>query len=338
MARTFVPVSDAGLIRAGETAAVMSVQASTDHGIPYYARVEVRQGVRKRIKTTFGDGLSPKEIIGYLPLVALSPDHKAITFGGPADRRSFIDALMAQSSRSVTELLFEHRRLLQQRNACLGNGIPAENNVLSAVTSAFVVASAQLIERRSDFIAQLAPLVREEYENVVGEFEDVQIEYRADSVRLDGEQSLEKQLFDIAHQLESAEIRRGTTLFGPQKDEVLFLLNGRAVRDSASQGQHKSLLVALKLAEARLVHQHTNERPVVLLDDVFSELDSRRADRVLRRILEMNVQCFISTTDGRMLAQQIANLDGITSSDIRYVTVPDDVVTDGADSKERVAA
>jgi DNA replication and repair protein RecF len=101
-----------------------------------------------------------------------------------------------------------------------------------------------------------------------------------------------------AARLRQAELRRGTTLFGPQKDEVDLLINDGLVRETASQGQHKSLLVALKLAECDVLHRARNERPVVLLDDVFSELDRTRIERVMQGVLAMGMQCFVTTTEG----------------------------------------
>lgn len=98
-------------------------------------------------------------------------------------------------------------------------------------------------------------------------------------------------------------------MFGPQKDEVAFLINGGLVRETASQGQHKSLLVALKLAECVLLHERCNERPVVLLDDVFSELDRDRCARVLERVLLMGMQCFVTTTDGDNVMRVMREID-----------------------------
>jgi DNA replication and repair protein RecF len=111
IARSFVPVSDQALIRHNEDGCLASVSSERDLEIPYTVSVTVRHGVRKRITTSTQTTCSPRDIIGAIPIVVLSPDHKSITFGGPSERRSFIDAVMAQASRRTTELLFEHRRL-----------------------------------------------------------------------------------------------------------------------------------------------------------------------------------------------------------------------------------
>jgi DNA replication and repair protein RecF len=332
MARSFVPVAENTMIRQGALVSQMRVDAVTDLDTPYRATVELQEGVRKRISTTYADNLSARELIGALPTVALSPDHKSITFGAPADRRAFIDGLMAQSSRAATDLLFDHRRLLKQRNAGLSAEPPTSPSIMDVWTQAFIDASVQLVERRSGFIAQLAPLVREEYALVSGGAEDVQVVYQPDHVELGEEfvaSAVADQLRRTADRLSVAERARGTSLFGPQKDEIQFQINGRSVRESASQGQHKSLLVALKLAEARLVFERRGERPVVLLDDVFSELDEQRARRVLDRILELGLQCLVTTTDGDRVLEHVRQR---APGGAVCVRVPADVM------QERVAA
>ncbi|RPI66950.1 MAG: hypothetical protein EHM43_10385, partial [Ignavibacteriae bacterium] len=126
--KTFVPVPDTSLIQRGADVCMATVEAVSDVDVPYRVSVEIREGQRKRIASTHGSNLSPRDILGVMPIVALSPDHKTITFGSPSDRRAFLDAVMAQSSKTVTGLLFDLRRVLKQRNALLqtdGRGMPA---------------------------------------------------------------------------------------------------------------------------------------------------------------------------------------------------------------------
>jgi DNA replication and repair protein RecF len=232
-------------------------------------------------------------------VVALSPDHKAVTMGGPAERRAFIDGLMAQSSKRVTELLYEHRRLLKQRNAMLAEAAHhgRASAGLDAWTDAFITCSADLVRRRYEAITELTPRVRETYDVVSGGEESIDLRYDADGV--------EDLTGDVADQLRRSyeavatrELHRGVTLFGPQKDDVTFTIDDGVVRETASQGQHKSLLVSLKIAECTLLWERRQERPVVLLDDVFSELDRSRCEHVMQTVLAMGMQCFVTTTEG----------------------------------------
>lgn len=307
LARTFVPVIDHALVRHGAQSCSASVDAVRDLDAPYRATVTVQPGVRKRITTAHGSNLTPRDIIGEIPVVALSPDHKGITLGGPAERRAFIDGVMAQSSKRYTELLYEHRRLLKQRNAVLQSGAGAAMQTsLDVWTEQFVMVSAEIVERRTLWVAEAAPRVRDAYQAVSGVNEMIDMTYEPDvcmqgALAQDAERTAERvaeAYRSLAAQLRTREMARESTMFGPQKDELAFHINGRLVRETASQGQHKSLLVALKLAECEALYEHCSERPVVLLDDVFSELDRDRCTRVLERVVGMGMQCFVTTTDG----------------------------------------
>lgn len=336
LARTFVPVPDTAMIRQGAEVSRLTVDALTDLGTQYRATIEFREGQRKKISTSHTDNATAKDIIGAMPVVALSPDHKAITFGAPADRRSFVDSLMAQSSKRVTDILYEHRRLLKQRNALLADEGSFDSDLWDVLTNSFVTASAELVERRASFLSDLQPLVTEEYAGVAGESETVTIRYEPDHVAFDTGATVLEQMSNAASHLASAEKVRARTLFGPQKDDIVFELNGRSVRECASQGQHKSLLVALKLAEARMMHERRSEKPIVLLDDVFSELDAHRASRVLARMLDLGLQCMVTTTDGETVFKHAVE-NGAT--EITCINIPNDVRMDvDSDARAKAAA
>ena len=338
LAKSFVPVTDHALIRRGAERCVASVDAVRDMDVSYRVSVAVQPGMRKRISTAHGSNLTPRDIIGEIPVVALSPDHKSITLGGPAERRAFIDGVMAQSSKRYTELLYEHRRLLKQRNAVLQSGV-AMLASLDVWTEQFVMVSAEIIERRQRWIADVAPQVREAYQAVAGVDEVIDITYEPDvctqgALSQDVELTLDR-IADayraLAAQLRMREMARESTMFGPQKDELAFHINGGLVRETASQGQHKSLLVALKLAECDVLHEHCSERPVVLLDDVFSELDRDRCARVLERVVSMGMQCFVTTTDGDEVVSMIETISHVRGGqlDVKLMRVADGRVTDG---------
>lgn len=306
LAKSFVPVPDAALIQHGSDHATVGVRCERDLHVPYHVSVTIREGVRKQIVTTFAQHCTPRDLIGELPIVALSPDHKSITMGAPADRRAFVDGLMAQSSKRVTELLYEHRRLLKQRNAMLAEAAQQGGRAdgLDAWTDAFIACSAEVVRRRNEVLTDLTPRIRATYEQVSGGEEEIGIRYEADSVE-DATTDVEAQMRRSYERLAARELARGMTLFGPQKDDVAFEINGGRVRDTASQGQHKSLLVSLKIAECALLYERTQERPVVLLDDVFSELDRSRCEHVMTTVLAMGMQCFVTTTEGEEMRKLI---------------------------------
>ena len=305
LAKSFVPVPDTAVIRHGEAASTSSVHAMRDLGVPYSVTVTVRAGIRKKIANTLQSSCTPRDIIGEMPLVALSPDHKSITFGGPAERRAFLDGVMAQSSKRYAELLFEHRRLIKHRNMLLQlvAAGQATQQELDLWTGQFIAVSAEIVERRAVFLREFAPRIEKIYATISAERETIRIVYEPDLLPTEDASELlapfiAKRYAEYAEQVRSREIARESTMFGPQKDEMSFFINDGLVRETASQGQHKSLLIALKIAECELLHERCNERPIVLLDDVFSELDHERSARVLEEIIRMGMQCFVTTTNG----------------------------------------
>lgn len=313
IAKSFVPVPDQAVIQHGEPSCTATVHAMRDVDVPYSVSVVVRSGVRKKISNSHQTSCSPRDIIGEMPIVALSPDHKSITFGGPAERRSFLDGVMAQSSRRYAELLFEHRRLLKHRNALLPlvAAGQASSHDLDVWTDQFIAISAEIVERRAVFIREFTPRIEAVYAAISSERERIDVVYEPDGIDVGSEggctaAEVAQRYAALAQSLRSREIARETTMFGPQKDEILFRINDGLVRETASQGQHKSLLIALKIAECELLHERCNERPIVLLDDVFSELDAERSMRVLESIIRMGMQCFVTTTNGAEVVDLIA--------------------------------
>lgn len=309
LARSFVPVNDASLIRRGEEAASVTVHAQRDIDVPYFVTVRLREGSRKRIESSLGSNLTPRDIVGELPVVTLSPDHKSITFGAPSERRAFLDAVMAQASRRTTDLLFELRRILKQRNAML-DAVDVDETQLTLWTEAFITVSAELASRRARFLKTLLPLIQQSYEQVSGKAEEIDVVYEPDGlenvdVATETVDSIAAALRETASRLAFRERQRRSTLFGAQRDELSLRIDGGIVKESASQGQHKSFLVALKLAECTILHDVRGERPVVLLDDVFSELDRSRCERTMELVLAMGMQCFVTTTEGDTIASMV---------------------------------
>lgn len=321
LGRSFVPVPESALVRHGAEMCSVTVVAERDRDVPYKVSIAYREGVRKRIETSIGSNLTARDLIGELPIVALSPDHKSITFGAPSDRRAFVDAVMAQASKRVTDLLYEHRRLLKQRNALLAQcgGTMPPSSMMAAWTEALAICSAELVRRRRDFLKDFGPRVHRSYAEVSGAAEEIELRYEPDGIAdVDNltDDEIVSAMLAAAERNAQQEVRRGLTLFGPQRDDLTFLINGGLVKETASQGQHKSLLVALKLAECTILRDLRDERPVVLLDDVFSELDRDRCARVMKLVLAMGMQCFVTTTDGDEIAALVP-----PGTDVRLVTV-----------------
>jgi DNA replication and repair protein RecF len=248
-------------------------------------------------------------IVGEYPAVLLSPDHGGIVASGPAERRKFLDIMLCQTSVRYLNDLQEYRRILRQRNRLLldarhQGGLDAA--VLEPWTDGLVEHGSRIIARRRECITFLQEPFMTAYMDLAGSTEPVGLVYSGLRGLDSGSDvpAIAALFRERLHAGRLEEQRRGATLAGPHRDDLQFLLREMNAQEFASQGEHKSLLIALKLAELLYVRTVRNETPMLLLDDVFAELDSERAACVLQRLQE-NGQAMLTATDAGLLAGTI---------------------------------
>lgn len=228
------------------------------------------------------------DVVGMLPVVVLSPEDGALTAGGPDERRRFLDNTLSQARPAYLNDLLRYRRALKQRNALLLAGRrrgPQDPAALDAWTAELVALGARLIARRQAFLTEFGRFLEEAYTRIEAVGEEPSITYDT-AVDL-GEGGMDEAAIAEAyarrlHRLARAERERGSTLAGPHRDELVFRLNGFEVRPYASQGQHRTFGLALKLATFFYLQDRLGETPLLLLDDVFGILDPRRSAVFLR--------------------------------------------------------
>ncbi len=308
-ARSFVPGREQIVVQRGQEQAEVEVHAERDNQLPYWVRIEIPIRGRKKI-TANGENITQTyEIIGSLPLVVLAPDHRSITTGGPAHRRRFLNTLLSQSHRRYLKTLWMYHQVLKQRNALLAahrqmpiEGIDAQ---LEPWNEQLIQYAAELTWWRYQFVQDFVPLVHHYYALLGGAAEQITVRYWSDlfqSAELPAALDIETVKAVAAERLEHLaenERRQGRTLLGPQRDDLIFEINGLPFRQGASQGQHKSLLISLKFAEWHYLDTRFGEHPIALFDDIFSELDEHRIRRVLE-LLVPQTQLLITTTDRRI--------------------------------------
>lgn len=314
LSKTFVQSPDAALIQRSKTFAYSSLSAHTDLQTPYKVSVKIAEGERKQIASSHGTRLSPQDIIGELPLVILSPDFKNITAGAPQDRRQFLDMVISQASKRYMKDAIAHKHTLKQRNALLQRGkkeMAIDENQLQLWTEALVDIGAQIALRRLEFLREFSDFMQNAYAEIARNNETVEMSYLP--------HSLPKELFTHKPSVEDVkagyrkafeqrkfeERARGITVVGTQKDEILLKVNGGIARECASQGQHKTLLISLKIAEFQYLKETRVETPVILLDDVFAELDFSRSANVLE-LMKSDAQTFVTTTDSRIFHENFS--------------------------------
>jgi DNA replication and repair protein RecF len=240
-------------------------------------------------------------VVGQFPVVVLSPESGGITSGGPADRRKFLDFVIAQASKVYLEDLLEYRRVLRQRNRVLFDnkiGRVEYPDLIEPWDQELIDRGARITHRRHDFLKELQPMIHESYARIAGRVEVPTIQYLPSVPHGDG--ASEEEIRGIFRQelkrKSSEEKRLGLTLVGPHRDEFELAINDLSVRSHASQGQHKTFLIALKVAEFLYLQSKRNERPILLLDDIFTELDRHRSEMLLA-LTESVGQAFITTTN-----------------------------------------
>ena len=241
------------------------------------------------------------------PVVVLSPENGNVTLGAPADRRRFVDIVISQSNKSYLQDLMEYRRILRQRNRILfdaRSGLRTPREVLEPWDESLIKVGTRISHQRSRFIQDFSPYLVTAFIDIAGKEEKPSIEFEP-SVRSDASCSEDEEQNLFREQLEQQrpeEQKLGTTLVGPHKDELALGINRLGLKAYASQGQHKTFLVAMKIAEFFYLRERCQETPVLLLDDVFSELDGPRSEKLLAMTATLG-QTFITSTDDRRFSE-----------------------------------
>ncbi len=302
--RSFVSAADRNIVRNGEADLRIEGKFQADTGVCHTVSLDYSCGTaRKRVELDNAPLNAASELLGRFPIVTLAPQHRAITSGAPSERRAFLDFVVSQVSHSYLMDLMEYRRILKHRNALL-----AAHDTLNSRLRAemepwdcrMAETAVRIIRRRRAFIGEYQPYFVSAMRGMVGGREIPEFRYQQ-SIETDA--AAGSAAGDLAEELAARlphDHRRKTTTAGPHRDDLEMLLNGLDVRTHASQGQHKTLLISLKTGEWFYMADHLDERPVILLDDVFSELDDERLSRVLEIIPSLG-QTFITTANQSIL-------------------------------------
>ncbi|MCL2040039.1 MAG: DNA replication and repair protein RecF [Bacteroidetes bacterium] len=315
MSKSFATNADAILINENKNQYHISANCTNDLNLPYKINISFTPKQPKEISSNVGNRLLPKDIIGEIPLIVLSPDYKKITSGSPESRRQFVNSLLSQASKNYLEKLFALRKILKQRNSLLSNfkGVLTKNNenllpILHQWSQALINVSTDLIIRRNEFIADFNPIFIDAYNIISNSKENVSIAYQPDTIneKINDKNQIMEILTQRSNTILNGEIKRSTTLFGAQKDDLKISINNGIAKEYASQGQHKSLLLAIKFAEFQYLLEKKNETPIILFDDIFSELDNIRIRKVLELLSQCNAQIFITITDPTIIKNATA--------------------------------
>ena len=243
---------------------------------------------------------SLKEIIGSLTAVLFSPEDLLIVKGAPALRRRFLDNEISQASPSYYRNLMDYNRILIQRNNLLKNIKEKKESreILDTWNEQLVKKAALITFKRIEAIKKLKMIANLYHRKLTSSKESLSINYFIQG--LNGEfkdtSNMQDWYYEKIKENEKEDILRGSTSIGPHRDDLIFLINDYNLKNFGSQGQQRTGILALKLAELEFIKSETGEYPVLLLDDIMSELDEKRRNELLF-FLKERVQTFITTTD-----------------------------------------
>ena len=221
------------------------------------------------------------ELMGVVATVLFSPDEIGIIKNAPGDRRRFIDISLCQLSKAYFYALNRYNKILLQRNTLLKSG-RADENSLAVWDLQLAQEGSRIAKSRAGFIKRLEILARENHAFLTSDKEELALEYEG----VTGEDANEicEKMLDILKADREKDLKQGYTHSGIQTDDIKVSINGIDVRKFGSQGQQRTAALALKMSEVDLYYQEKGEYPILLLDDVFSELDITRQERLLQKI------------------------------------------------------
>ncbi len=303
------------LLKLGTDAMAVGIEFASFSGTHEVKLKKYRQQ-QKWKKEIWLDGakVRPKEHYGALNTVMFSPEDLQLVKGEPALRRRFFDMQISQTDPIYYDLLVKYNRVLLQRNRLLKElrDEGGRQEILQPWNQEFIKLATAITKKRLQALAKLEAIASEIYASITSNQEELKVRYelKANNGELlypaSAEELTESFYAKALAERERIDILRGNTGIGPHRDDLQLLLNGLSLRSFGSQGQQRSGALALKLSQLEYVRREIGEFPILLLDDVMSELDdSRRAQLLL--FIDGRVQTFITVNDRELIPDLVGN-------------------------------
>jgi DNA replication and repair protein RecF len=234
------------------------------------------------------------ELHGRLNAVVFSPDDTGMVKLGPEARRRYLDRAVYTGDIGYLHCWHDYHRILKQRNHLLKS---ADTTGLDVWTEKLAEAGAEVVERRQRYVALLETRLQQHYATISGASEEAGIRYQPEGVQSTARSSIREELLQLFSRHARSDERYGTTTAGPHRDDLALQLDGRPLKAFGSQGQQKSFVLALKMAEMDNLQALFGEAPLLLLDDMSSELDARRNGNLMEFLTTRDIQVFMTTTE-----------------------------------------
>lgn len=272
------------LIKKGETSCEIYAKANSDYGAVTMKAVLTADGGKKF--TINGVEVSKiGDIFGNINSVFFNPSELKLVQESPEDRRRFMNVSLSEMSRPYFYALCKYNKILSQRNNLLKSGeYSVIRDTLSVWDEQLSGEAAKIFKLRNDFLSELAPFAAEIHAAISGG-EKLKISPE-NSFKGTEEEIADLMFIELKNSFEK-DLRLGFTNVGPHREDIKFVLSGQDVRKYGSQGQQRTVALSLKLAEAEIFRKRFGEYPVLILDDVLSELDRKRQRELIKRITKM---------------------------------------------------
>jgi DNA replication and repair protein RecF len=262
--------------------------------------------VEKRLKINGEVQQKLSELMGRMPVVSLSPEDDELCKAGPAVRRRWLDLAISQFSKPYLSDLQEYRRVLQQRNKLLQDWRDgrSQGESLGAWNQQLLGCGLRIVRKRLQVVDGLTQLAVARYARIAGGKETLGLRYHYSCATGPGETYQEAWLRALESNAQF-ERSRGQTMYGPHRDDLEIAISGARIRSFGSQGQQRTAAIALKLAEADLLAAELGEKPVILLDEIFAELDGQRGANLVGQ-LDPGHQVFIASAHDNGVSENFA--------------------------------
>jgi DNA replication and repair protein RecF len=275
----------------------------------HYVRIYWDDKNKKNVWIDKNKVQSVHDYIGTIPVVLLVPEDMAITRGGPAQRRRYLNLMLSQANQKYLQSLINYNRILRQRNALLQQET-IDPHLAEALTIQLARQAEYLIKERIRFIDWLKQYAQQIYNSVSPGDDVVKMHYISTIKSAAGS---EEDIIKEWLQHLPAEIEKQRTLLGPHLDDFLIYLNGKPIRYFGSQGENKTMVLTLKVAEYQYLLSSGNKNPILLFDDIFGELDRERIEKMLKLIGTIG-QVFVTTAAKELF-------EGLETADLHFYEI-----------------
>jgi DNA replication and repair protein RecF len=292
--------SDQPLVKLGSERAYVRAKVESDERTSL-VELEINAAKANRAKVNQNPVRSQKELLGIVKCICFSPEDLDLVRGDPSERRSFLDQLLIQRSPRLAGVIADYERALKQRNSLLKSRAPQSS--LEPWNEHLANFGGELIAGRLALIADLEPVFQNSYKNL-SEKKSARLGYKSSITEPTTNKELNKnKILETINEITNQERERGISLVGPHRDDLLLFLGDHPVKGYASHGESWSIALALRLASYQLFI-NDGEKPILILDDVFSELDEGRREKLLA-ISNTAEQTFITVAVANDLPNQI---------------------------------